>query len=382
MKAAVKSRTNESKGTAMKLASVLKLHPDNRDQEPRAVIKKAWDHMDERETADRLLFDSPKANIHIATLRPEQVQIWQICLGNVDPLLNVTHAPTLQAHIVGAASDVANINSLLEVHMFSACNVSILSLTENECRASFGWPRKDLLKRYQFDASWLYCTVRFYGPVITTAWQHYISTWDYKTATLAPTWDCQTSHKLNDFEIQPEMKTPRTIHNKPTEALLTVVRSELCDFLRHNAFHLDFTNPSLNIFAKVTRHIPAAEGGELITFERTMGDNYLEFCNPENPLHFITIWTTRGYLARIRLLEQYSRCSGPSMEQTVTQCNTAISYALRMLKPTPMDFGRPGMSYSAAGQAATGSVPWGYPYMPGHAPMDVDMKQLDWAAVD
>lgn len=155
---------------------------------------------------------------------------------------------------------------------------------------------------------------------------------DYKTATLAPTWNCRTPSNVNDFEIRPEMKTPPAIHRKPTEALFAVVRSELGDFIRHSAFHLDFTNPSLNIIGKDTRHGPVLEGGELIALEKTMEDKYLAFCNPENPLHFMTIWTTRGYLAKNRLLEHYSRHSTSSVQQTDTQRNTAISHALSMLE--------------------------------------------------
>jgi hypothetical protein len=125
---------------------------DNDDMRE-AVIKKAWDHMYESETTDPLLFVSPKANVDITTSHPEQVQIfrlWQIYLENVDPLLKVTHAPTLQARIVGAASDVTNINPSLEALMFSIYSVSILSLTEDECHAFFRAPREGLLKRYQF----------------------------------------------------------------------------------------------------------------------------------------------------------------------------------------------------------------------------------------
>ncbi|RYP66788.1 hypothetical protein DL770_008739 [Monosporascus sp. CRB-9-2] len=611
-KAAESLACNEPKGMAMKPASVFKLHltieiknldaedQDNKgddeddendsgflhdnDDMRQAVVKKAWDHTYESETTDHLLFGSPKANVDIATLHPEQVQIfrfWQIYLENVDPLLKVTHAPTLQARIVSAASDVANINPSLEALMFSIYSVSILSLTEDECRASFGSPRKDLLKRYQFGCrlALLNCRVLRSSDrdCLTTLYLYLVSVrpetdprslssilgvairiaqrmgihnessnakctpleaeirrrlwwslaifdnricemFDYNTATLAPTWDCRTPLNLNDFEIRPEMKTTPTVHDRPTEALFTVVRSELSDFLRHSTFHLDFSNPSLNTFAKVTRHPPAPERGELNTLERTMEDKYLAYCNPENPLHFMTIWTARGYLAKIRLLEHYSRCSGSSTEQTDTQRNTAISYALRMLecdtklmnsylttgylwllrfyfpfpayihilqdlrkrpaedhaenawefmsenyearimntkiddrpffivfsrivlrawevrealfrrqdkplqpprivsdirhkvmqmtadspynsnmerwndaasidtdellRPTPMDFGGHGVSYGTAGQAVTGPISWGCPYMPGQTPMNVDMNQLDWAAID
>lgn len=155
---------------------------------------------------------------------------------------------------------------------------------------------------------------------------------DHKSTTLTPTWDCRTPLNVNDFEIRPEMKTQPAVHEKPTEALFAVVRSELGDFVRHSAFHLDFINPSLNTIAKDTRHGSVLEGGELIALEKTMEDKYLAFCNPENPLHFMTIWTTRGFLAKARLFKHYSRHSTSSVQQMDTQRNAVISHALSMLE--------------------------------------------------
>jgi hypothetical protein len=163
---------------------------DNDDMR-QAVIKKAWDHMFESETTDHILFGSPKANVDITTLHPEQVQIfkfWQIYLENVDPLLKVTHAPTLQARIVGAASDVANINPSLEALMFSIYSVSVLSLTEDECRASFGWPRKDLLKTYQLGCqlALLNCRVLQSSDrdCLTALYLYLVSLWSYRLARI------------------------------------------------------------------------------------------------------------------------------------------------------------------------------------------------------
>jgi hypothetical protein len=116
-----------------------------------AVVKKAWDQLYERN--DHLLFGSRKTNVDLSTLHPKQVQIfrlWQIYLENVNPLLKVTHTPTLQARIIDAACDVANISPTLEALMFSIYCVSILSLVEDECRTLFGSPREDLLTSYQF----------------------------------------------------------------------------------------------------------------------------------------------------------------------------------------------------------------------------------------
>lgn len=76
-------------------------------------------------------------------------KLWQVYLDNVNPLLKVTHTPTLQARIIDAASDITNIKPTLEALMFSIYSVSILSLTEDQCSGFFGSPKKDILTGYQ-----------------------------------------------------------------------------------------------------------------------------------------------------------------------------------------------------------------------------------------
>ena len=157
---------------------------------------------------------------------------------------------------------------------------------------------------------------------------------DYRTTTLTPVWDCSTPLNVNDFEIRADTRTSPTAHDKPTEAVFAVIRNELADFVRHSVFHLNFVNPSLNAIAqfKNRQHGLGPEAGELITLEKTIEEKYLAFCNPEDPLHYMTIWTTRGFLARNRLLEHYSRHSTPSVRPTDVQRNVALDYALSMLE--------------------------------------------------
>jgi hypothetical protein len=118
-----------------------------------AVIKKAWNHMFQGKSNDHLLFGSPAGNIDkLSASHPTQVQIfrlWQIYLDNVNPLLKVTHTPTLQTRIIDAASDISNVNPTLEALMFSIYSVSILSLTDDQCSALFGYAKKHLLTAYQ-----------------------------------------------------------------------------------------------------------------------------------------------------------------------------------------------------------------------------------------
>ena len=86
-------------------------------------------------------------------LHPEPVQIlrlWQIYLDNVNPLLKVTHTPSLQARIIEAASNVKNVSPNLEALMLSIYCISVLSLAADDCQAMFASSREDLLTRYQF----------------------------------------------------------------------------------------------------------------------------------------------------------------------------------------------------------------------------------------
>lgn len=141
---------------------------------------------------------------------------------------------------------------------------------------------------------------------------------------LTPTWDCSTPLNVNDFDLRVEMKTPPPSHDRPSEAVFPVARSEICDIIRHSAVHLDFTNPALKALA---RGLP--EGG-LAAVERMLEEKYLQFCNPDNPLHFMTIWMVRGMLAKNRLLQHYLEHSTRDL-QTEEQRDQAISHAMDIL---------------------------------------------------
>ncbi|KAF3941272.1 hypothetical protein ABW19_dt0200310 [Dactylella cylindrospora] len=362
-----------------------------------SVVRKAWDFRYKNEGADNLLFGSLGAITDLTTLHPNQghiFKLWQIYLENVNPLLKVTHTPTLQPRIIDAISDLATVSPTLEALIFSIYSVSIISLTESECHNLFGSPKKVLLGGYQFGcrqallnsnvlrsndcecltALYLYLvSVRsetdprslssMLGAAIRIARRigiHNESTYarftvletelrrrlwwslvifdnricemvDYKASTLSPIWDCRTPLNVNDFEIRQEMKTPPTAHKVPTEALFAVVRSELSDSVRHSAVHLDFTKPYLSTAVKNTQQGTTADCTGLDALEKAMEEKYLVLCDADNPLHFMTIWTTRGFIAKNRLLEHYWRRSS-SVAQVGSQRVAATYQALRMLE--------------------------------------------------
>ncbi|KAK4154910.1 C6 zinc finger domain protein [Chaetomidium leptoderma] len=283
-----------------------------------AVIKKTLNrtYHNASESNHHLLFGSPASTVALATLHPDQAKIfrlWQIYLDNVNPLLKVTHTPSLQARIVDAMGDLANISAPLEALMFSIYCVSVMSLAEDQCPTLFASPKKDLLAGYQFacrqallnanvlqsedydclTALYLYLVSARFGTdprsissmlavAVRTAqrlgyhnesdlikctpleaemrrrlwWSLAIfdtrvcETFNYSAATLAPTWNCKTPLNLNDSELLPDMKTVPPVHDKPTEALFVLVRSTLSDLIRRCAFHLDSIDPFLATFAQ------------------------------------------------------------------------------------------------------------------------------------
>ncbi|OTB18024.1 hypothetical protein K445DRAFT_315779 [Daldinia sp. EC12] len=362
------------------------------------MINKVWDRIYKSEDNSHLLFAALQTTDDLSTMHPEHVQIfrlWQIYLDNVDPLLKITHTPTLQARLIDAASHITKIDPTLEALIFSIYCMSVSSLTNDECLTFFMESRDNLLVRYQLGCRQALQNCRFLQTTdrdcLTALFLYLISVkpkvdprslssmlgiavriarrmgihnespcakftaleaemrrrlwWSliifdnriselshYKSASLAPTWDCRTPLNVYDSEIRQEMKTPLAIHEKPTEAVFAVVRSELTDFVRHSSFHITFTNPSLSAIAKSKRPGSGSGGDELDALEATIEDKYLAFCDLDNPLHFMTVWTARGSLAKMRILDYYSKHLASTAQPADPERNTAVSSALVMLE--------------------------------------------------
>ena len=120
------------------------------DEVQETIVNKAWGSL--RPDNDQILFGLRKTGVETSALHPEQVHIfklWQIYLENVNPLLKVTHTPTLQGRIIDAASRVGSMDPSQAALMFSIYCMSISSLDDRECRAIFATPKEQLLIRYQ-----------------------------------------------------------------------------------------------------------------------------------------------------------------------------------------------------------------------------------------
>ncbi|KAI5205290.1 hypothetical protein E4T38_04372 [Aureobasidium subglaciale] len=364
-------------------------HEDNDTEDLRDVAgKKTWDQMYKKST-DFLLFGSLITDVELDVLHPDQGQVfklWQIYLENVNPLLKVTHTPTLQMRFVNAVGHLKGVEPNLEALMFSVYCAAVMSLSMIECRGMFGCEKEDLMQRYRFGcqqallkcgflqtddldcltALFLYLVAvrpdtdprslsSLLGLTLRIAQRMGLDTessnarcgplegemrrrlwWalllfdsrvcemgDYRASTLSPSWNCAIPANLNDFDLQPEMQTLPQSHDRPTEITLAILRYKVADLVRHSTFFLDFTNPAMKAIAK-----PSDHGDNLELLAKNLEADYLSLCNPENPYQFMTIWLARGHIARYLLFQHFSI---PPSHQTSLQRSSAVSHALTML---------------------------------------------------
>jgi hypothetical protein len=113
---------------------------------------RGWQGGEHCGAGDNLLFGVPDANIDLSTLHPDTATIfklWQVYQDNVDPLLKVTHTPTLQVRIINAIGGMSKADLNLQALMFGIYCMAVRSVSEDdECEAMFGSSRNTLVRRF------------------------------------------------------------------------------------------------------------------------------------------------------------------------------------------------------------------------------------------
>jgi hypothetical protein len=102
-----------------------------------------------------LLFGTQSRSIALRPWHPDSAQIfklWQLYLDNVNPLVKLFHAPTVQQMISNAAGNLDDLPRNLEALMFGIYCVSAVSLTEDQCLSILGCPKVSALQRFRSGA--------------------------------------------------------------------------------------------------------------------------------------------------------------------------------------------------------------------------------------
>ncbi|KAM6480846.1 hypothetical protein HDV62DRAFT_365791 [Trichoderma sp. SZMC 28011] len=338
-------------------------------------IKNTWDLIYHEN--DQLLFGARQEPADLSSLHPNPVQIFRLChlfIENVNPLLQVVHAPSLQSRIIEAADNISNIEPNFEALMFGLYSMAVVSLTNEDCIKLFGTTRSILLQQYHRGSQEALLNARFLRTdnrnCLTALFLHLLSIrpkmdprsissmlgialrtaqrlgldnesdlvkcdiveaemrrrlwWalvlfdtriceliDTKKTSLTPTWDCRIPLNVNESELRTGLRDGPRTQTGISDSIFVVVRGVIADFIRHSSFYLNFTNPAMNAATKNPSTKSDVKGGEVDTLEKELEKKYLQLCNPEIPLQFMTIWTARGYIARYRIIERLSTLDVP-----------------------------------------------------------------------
>lgn len=125
---------------------------------------------------------------------------------------------------------------------------------------------------------------------------------DAKTASLSMAWDCKVPLNVNDSDFHVEMKEPPVAQGRVSEALFAVLRAELGDFVRR-------------------------EESELGGLAAEVEEKYLRFCEGENRVHFMTMWASKSFIAKQRLMARVHQSSDAMLSHalTIISCDTKIA---------------------------------------------------------
>lgn len=114
-----------------------------------------------------LLFGSQHTNVNLTTLHPQPMDImrlWQIFVDNVNPLIKVIHAPTIQQQILEISMALESVSKGMEALLFSIYLLAVTSIDDARCKDVFGEERSSLLARYQFGAQQALLNAEFLRP--------------------------------------------------------------------------------------------------------------------------------------------------------------------------------------------------------------------------
>ncbi|KAH8668289.1 fungal-specific transcription factor domain-containing protein [Tricladium varicosporioides] len=312
------------------------------------------------------------ASKSLTSLHPQPVHIfrmWQTFLVNVNPLVKLFHAPTVQQIILDASGDLGSITRPTEALMFSIYFLAVLSLANDECESMFGESRSFLIHKYSHATQQALINSRFMKTLNMTTLQaltlyilgvrksydpHSIwiltgvtvriaqrlglhrdgsrydisvfdaemrrRTWwqivflDGHASKLAgagfPAWlqkfDTNIPANISDSDLSPSMKEPPVEKEGATEMIFCSLRYEVAQALRSaGTFTKDGSDSNW--------HIPT--GWELIAekdkaideLEKKFQEKYVKYCDPSIPLHLIVQYVAKSVISSMRIMAHHPR---------------------------------------------------------------------------
>uniref|UniRef100_A0A0D2XQQ0 Zn(2)-C6 fungal-type domain-containing protein n=1 Tax=Fusarium oxysporum (strain Fo5176) TaxID=660025 RepID=A0A0D2XQQ0_FUSOF len=261
-------------------------------------------------------------------------ELWQIYIDNINPLLKITHVPTVQAQIIEASSDLENAPKNIEALMFSMYLMAITSLEDADVYKRFNETKKELLARYHTGTQHALTKAGFMrvnDPILLQAYILYLVEqrrrlwwtlvgYDRRLGEMAGSTvtalstggDCKIPMNVNDSDLHVDGKEFPTPHSGPTEMLFSLTRVELAMAVSSDSNRDSY---KMNNTDKSPAGTPASKNQATIRLAGQDGPaytldgfcahiegTYLSQCDPKIPLHFFTLTMTRQAMCKMRII--------------------------------------------------------------------------------
>jgi hypothetical protein len=126
------------------------LHGSSDEESDRPTVHHAFDTMFNDTTGFPFVAGSSRANKEVSYPSSIQsIQLWQVYINNVNPLLKISHIPTLQPQVIEASADLFRTPNPLRVLMFAIYFTAVNSMTDEEVRTTCGESKSVLMAQYR-----------------------------------------------------------------------------------------------------------------------------------------------------------------------------------------------------------------------------------------
>ncbi|KFA63977.1 hypothetical protein S40285_05724 [Stachybotrys chlorohalonatus IBT 40285] len=114
-----------------------------------STIHQAFDRMFGNQDGFPFILSGQTSSVtHLHPPMMQIMQLWQVYIDNINPLLKITHVPTVQGQIIEATSCLENAPRNIEALMFGMYIMAIHSMEEAEVLQRFNATKAELLARF------------------------------------------------------------------------------------------------------------------------------------------------------------------------------------------------------------------------------------------
>ncbi|KAH8819205.1 fungal-specific transcription factor domain-containing protein [Xylogone sp. PMI_703] len=358
--------------------------------------------------ASSILISQRNYSEDLYSLHPEPVHIfrlWQTFLVNVNPLVKIFHAPTIQQTILDASCDLENVSKTSEALMFAIYFIATTSLRDEECLSTYGESKKSLITRYfhatqqaLINAGYLRSlsmnVLQAYtlfllalqkdhephsffilsGSAVRIArrlglhydgstqnispfetemrrrlWWQIISI-DFRAGRLAgagfPSWFFQYNTKLpsnvSDSDLSPTMTDFPSERPGTTEMMYCSLRYQLSISIRDIIMLRRGEKMDWGLTFDPTHPLYLAKDRMIDELEARFQKNFMSYCDPSIPLHFLTIHTARSMICNLRLMGYYvCKNQEQAAKMTQEQSDSIFAKSLQLLEYDTLCYSNP-----------------------------------------